>query len=656
MSVIIKTSGSTAPPKITNITLIPDGDIYLVKNKSTNISFFVLPVLARNNVALVSNNTDLATIGTVSGVLTANSTSGNLTISAYSTDGGNVIVNKNVTVVDTEVKITSISLNNSSVYMSKNETLLLTATISPSNSTEKNLNWVSSNTNIATVDNRGVVKYIGTGNCTITASAKDGSGISSSCTINERILVSSISLNYTTTTTYTGLTRQILATVNPSNATDKTIKWSVSNNSTIATVDSSTGLVTAKTQGECTIVATANDASKISVSCKVIVKNNLSFDTNGNYTIYVKNDTQNVSSVAITNNYIVKTKADLLLFKEIVENGYTSINVKMLSNIDLANTIDNQWASISSTYNGVFNGGGFSINNYYSNAGLFDKTSNTSKILAVRINGTISTNTLKSNIGSIVNDNSGIINSCISNVSISNTYTDHIIGGICGLNETTGDISNCINKGNITTTATNKTNSNAVGGICGTNNLNIRNCTNVGEIKGTYIMGGIVGYNTGKIEFCNNAGNALNTSVEHDGAICGLNGSTISKCVYLDGTGGITDSTNEISYPLNYSYISTLILHNSLVNNQYVFDYLPLSTRFSASSITATSKLYSSNSTLFGITKNTTASYSIDATNGYIYLKDDFSGNSTSGNSVISGEIDGLYETSITTTIATFSR
>lgn len=61
--------------------------------------------------------------------------------------------------------------------------LVLDGIVSPTNATNKVLNWSSSNTKIATVDQEGIVTAITEGTTTITATATDGSNIKGSLTI-----------------------------------------------------------------------------------------------------------------------------------------------------------------------------------------------------------------------------------------------------------------------------------------------------------------------------------------------------------------------------------------------------------------------------------------------------------------------------------------
>ena len=87
--------------------------------------------------------------------------------------------------------------------------------------------------------------------------------------------VISVALNKSTINILVAGTETLLATVNPSDATNKNVTWSSSNNS-VSTV-SSTGVVTAIAEGNATITVTTEDGSFQSI-CEIDVSHNLSVE------------------------------------------------------------------------------------------------------------------------------------------------------------------------------------------------------------------------------------------------------------------------------------------------------------------------------------------------------------------------------------------
>ena len=166
---------------------------------------------------------------------------------------------------DPVVAVTGISLNQSSVSLEVGGTVSLTATVSPSNATDKSVTWSSSNTGVATVAG-GVVTAVAEGTASVTAAA---GGKSAQCEVKvERkvVAVTGVSLNKTTLTLSPGASFQLEATVSPSNADDKTVKWTSSDDSKV-TVEN--GLVKAVSPGSATVTATAGGKSS---ECKVTVQ------------------------------------------------------------------------------------------------------------------------------------------------------------------------------------------------------------------------------------------------------------------------------------------------------------------------------------------------------------------------------------------------
>ena len=73
------------------------------------------------------------------------------------TEDGNKTATCVVTVNAKVYPVTGVSLNRSSYTMTEGDQFTLTATVNPSNASNKNVTWSSSNTSVATVSN-GVCK------------------------------------------------------------------------------------------------------------------------------------------------------------------------------------------------------------------------------------------------------------------------------------------------------------------------------------------------------------------------------------------------------------------------------------------------------------------------------------------------------------------
>ncbi|MBR5787170.1 MAG: Ig-like domain-containing protein, partial [Muribaculaceae bacterium] len=146
----------------------------------------------------------------------------------------------------------------------------LVATVLPETTSNKSVEWKSSNEAVATVNNKGEVTAIAVGEATITVTTVDGSNLSTSCTVTVvPTLAESIALDKTEISLEATETATLVATVLPELATDKSVKWS-SSDKAVAVVDEN-GVVTAVSVGEAIITATTTDGSNLSASCKVTV-------------------------------------------------------------------------------------------------------------------------------------------------------------------------------------------------------------------------------------------------------------------------------------------------------------------------------------------------------------------------------------------------
>ena len=268
--------------KVTSITL-GASSLQLNIYEEYTLTYSVLPENATNkSVSITSSNTDVATVS-ASGVIAAKN-AGKTIITVSANDGSGKSASCEVTVVKQAVKVTKISLNTTYENLEVGDTFTLEATVLPSDADDKSITWSSTNTSVAIVSNKGVVTVVGAGYTSITATSNDGSNVSASCSINATkpdVKVSSVTLDKTDETLTVGATTTITATVLPENASDKTLKWSSSNTS-VATVDSNSGVVTAKGEGETIITCETTDGTNLRATCHISVTTNRIYVTNIN--------------------------------------------------------------------------------------------------------------------------------------------------------------------------------------------------------------------------------------------------------------------------------------------------------------------------------------------------------------------------------------
>lgn len=139
-------------------------------------------------------------------------------------------------------------------------TLQLSAQAEPAAALQS-VKWVSSSTKRATVDANGLVTAKSKGKVTISAIAKDGSGVKASCTVEIGVMVRGIAISGAHQAA-AGKSVSLSAQVSPSDAGNKKVTWS-SSNEAVAKVSSS-GVVTASAVSaptQVTISATAQDGS-----------------------------------------------------------------------------------------------------------------------------------------------------------------------------------------------------------------------------------------------------------------------------------------------------------------------------------------------------------------------------------------------------------
>lgn len=174
---------------------------------------------------------------------------GNASITATATDGSGVYATIDFRCIK---PVTSITVSPSYVTMLNGNTTKVTATVYPSDATIKNIEWTSSDESIAIVDYDGGITGVNPGICYVYAKSTDGNNITATVkvTIKPVVPATSVKVSSGELTLLPGQNASLSYKLKPSNSTDN-IEW-VTSDPAVATV-SSTGVVTAKGQGNCEI-------------------------------------------------------------------------------------------------------------------------------------------------------------------------------------------------------------------------------------------------------------------------------------------------------------------------------------------------------------------------------------------------------------------
>ena len=218
-----------------------------------------------------SDNPNVASVNASSGYIYARA-AGAATIWAEAIDGSGCHDRMTV-LVKSAIPVESVELVPDSLSMETGSSYLLSAVVCPVNATKKSVTWCSSNTGVATVSSSGRVTAVSNGSAIITATANDGSGRCGNCqvTVTDKILVSSVIVSPANHTMVVGDFVFLRETVCPTNASDKCVIWS-SSDETILSVNSVTGFVHALKVGTAKIYATARDGSNVSGCCNVTIR------------------------------------------------------------------------------------------------------------------------------------------------------------------------------------------------------------------------------------------------------------------------------------------------------------------------------------------------------------------------------------------------
>lgn len=178
VTVTVGGSGGSDPVYPTSISLSAESSSISVGATSQLTVGYTPSDTNVKNVSFESSNSAVATVsntGLVTGIAHGSAT---ITATAQTASG---TTSATTTITVTPIAVTSVSLSSNSESIKVGKTVTLIPTISPSDATNKNVTWSSSDTNIATVSS-GTVTGVAAGTATITVRTVDGNK-TATCTV-----------------------------------------------------------------------------------------------------------------------------------------------------------------------------------------------------------------------------------------------------------------------------------------------------------------------------------------------------------------------------------------------------------------------------------------------------------------------------------------
>ena len=532
-----------APLAVTGIEVLEQLDIPV--NGTGTVAFSVLPENAYNkNVSFESADAGIAAVN-ANGVVTGVS-AGETTITVTTEDGG---FTGACTINVYNQAVTGVTIEPSEAELTVGSSTKLTATVLPENATNKNVIYSADDESILSVDQNGKVTGLSLGTATVTVTTEDG-GFSASAEITVMpVRVTGVSISPKAASVDLGRTIQLTASITPSNATNKNLSWSVSDE-TIISVDDR-GTVTGLSGGTATVTVTTEDGG-FTASAEITVyyapANTWTaigtasncfqgcFDGNGYAVRGIYINTQKGYQGLFRNSYSDSVIANLgvaesYIYGGLYVGGVVGDNNGTVTNCYNTGSVTGKdyvggvvgYSLLDSTFTNCYNTGSVTGKDYVGGVvGCSDSTFTNCYNTGI-VNG-------NDNVGGVVGynaDDGGTVTNCYNTGSI--TGKEHV-GGVVGDAYKT-DVTNCYNTGSIT-------GKEDVGGVVGDgSNSTFTDCYNTGSVTGEKHVGGVVGWGS-NVTDCYNEG--IVSGNEYVGGVVGR-GSNVTDCYNTGNVKGIDD-------------------------------------------------------------------------------------------------------------------
>ncbi len=238
-----------------------------------------------------------------------------------------------VAMFDVFTKLQGLRIDKSAVFLKIGEQSVLSAIISPATATSKDVNWISADESVATVDINGKITAVGSGDTLIRVESKDGQ-FKSYCYASVAPVISQylvVSAGYVSTTRLPGEAIQLSARVMPENTTAKNITWT-SSDTTIAMVDANGLVVFGNVAGTAVITASCDGYASGSIEVTTTLKSSELEDDVKTYVIMFNKSTSSyiINGVTYEAITIIANEGDTIEFL-LTEPHFVTLNGVQMS-------------------------------------------------------------------------------------------------------------------------------------------------------------------------------------------------------------------------------------------------------------------------------------------------------------------------------------
>lgn len=245
-------------------------ELNLVVGDMSSVDITIAPFWKDHSISAKSSNENVV----FASEQHTSSSNGKITISIWANKVGTATItiqdktNSSSTTVKVTVspcKASGVTLNKTSIQLEKGGTETLTATVNPSNASNKNVTWSSSDTSVATVSSSGKITAKGKGSAVITVKTDDG-GYTASCEVNvkEPKLTVSASIGIGYYASSSSNVRGVFCQVKPSGGSGNYVEYAIKlyyNGTLVAEASKNEVIVTPVKNGSYTAEVYVKDSS-----------------------------------------------------------------------------------------------------------------------------------------------------------------------------------------------------------------------------------------------------------------------------------------------------------------------------------------------------------------------------------------------------------